>query len=363
MATRFVDFDLQPALAGLIDPARIERTDTGAIRVHGRLLVPAEAVYRPLRERLERLGYTPFLRPSGDGVELIAVQGVIARQPLRWRLNLAMFVATVITVLLTGAMSEAGTLDFGLFVREPARLLAGLPFTLTLLAILVTHEMGHFVVSRYRGAPASLPFFIPMPPGLSFTGTLGAVIVQREPFEDRRTLLEVAIAGPLAGLAVALPLLVYGLATSPLGPTGGAGYTQEGNSLVYALAKLAVFGQWLPGNGVDVHLNAVAWGAWIGLLVTMLNLLPVGQLDGGHIAYALFGQDANLIAYVMMGICLLLGIFISPTWLVWLVLITLMGPRHPAPFNDVVRLRAPQIALGVLGLITFLALFMPNPIS
>jgi membrane-associated protease RseP (regulator of RpoE activity) len=363
MATNFVEMDVQPAIAGLIRPAKIERTDGGAIVVHGRLLVPADAVYRPLRARLEPLGYTPFLRPDGDGVELIAVPGVIERQPLRWRLNLAMFLITVVTVLLTGAMAEANTLSIVPLLRNPALLLGGFPFALTLLAILVTHEMGHFVVSRFRQAPASLPFFIPMVPGLTYTGTLGAVIVQREPFEDRRTLLEVAIAGPLAGLAVALPLLIYGLATSPLGPTGQPGFTQEGNSVLYALAKLAVFGQWLPGNGVDVQLNTVAWGAWIGLLVTMFNLLPIGQLDGGHIAYALFGTDANLIAYVMMGVCLLLGIFISPAWLIWLVLIALMGPRHPAPFNDVLRLRPPHIALGVLGLITFLVLFMPNPLS
>jgi Zn-dependent protease len=357
----FVEYDLLPILDGFIAPSAIERQPDGAIVVRGRLLGDAHAIYRPLRSRFERLGYTPFLRPHPDGVELVAVRGVIERRPRRWLINVVLFVATVITVLLTGAMNELGTLDVGVFLRDPSSLLLGLPFTATLISILFAHEMGHYVVSRWRGAPASLPYFIPMLPGISITGTLGAVIVQREPFEDRKTLLEVAIAGPIAGLVLAIPLLLYGLGTSSVTePTYP--YLQEGNSVLYALAKFAVFGQWLPGNGLDVSLNPIAWGAWIGLLVTMFNLLPVGQLDGGHIAYALFGRDANLIAYTMMGVCLLLGIFVSQTWLVWLVLIALMGPRHPAPFNDVSRLRGGHVALGVIGLVTFLLLFMPNPL-
>jgi membrane-associated protease RseP (regulator of RpoE activity) len=224
--------------------------------------------------------------------------------------------------------------------------------------------MGHYVVARLRGAPASPPYFIPMLPGISFTGTMGAVIVQREPFENRRTLLEVAIAGPLAGLAVALPLLFYGLSTSEVSQSIPP-YLREGNSVLYALTKFAVFGQWLPADSIDVRLNTVAWAAWIGLLVTMLNLLPIGQLDGGHIAYALFGRGADMIAYTMIAICLALGLLIpnNLTWLVWVALAGLMGPRHPPPFNDVTRLSPPYVALGVVGLLTFLVLFMPTPMQ
>lgn len=352
-----------PALSDILEPSAIKREDNGSLVVKGRLLVAPEQAFRPLRERFERLGYTPFLLRTKDGVELRAIQGVVSRQPRRWAINLVLFVTTVITVLLTGAINEVGATSFGIFLSDPTLLRFGIPFAATLIGILFTHEMGHYIVSRIRGAPASLPYFIPMLPGISITGTLGAVIVQREPFEDRRTLLEVAIAGPLAGLAVAIPLLLYGLATSPVGPPPPGMYLQEGNSVFYALAKFAVFGQWLPGNGLDVQLNSVAWGAWIGLLVTMFNLLPVGQLDGGHVAYALFGRDADMIAYTMMGVCLLLGIFVSTTWLVWVALIALMGPRHPPPFNDVPRLRPAHVALGMVGLITFLVLFMPSPLT
>lgn len=364
LSSSFVEHDLQTVFAGLLAPTQIQRTENGAIIIHGRLLETPERVYQPLRARFERIGYTPFLRPHENGVEVIAAPGVVKRRPLRWGINIALFVATILSVLITGAVNELEALDFGRLVREPGLLWQGLPFAATLMGILFTHEMGHFIVSRLRGAPASLPYFIPMIPGISLTGTLGAVIVQREPFEDRRTLLEVAIAGPLAGLVVAVPLLLYGLATSSVGKAPSTGYLQEGNSLVYALAKFAVFGQWLPGNGVDVQLNAVAWGAWIGLLITMFNLLPVGQLDGGHIAYALFGRGADMLAYTVMGVCVVLGLLLPNNypWLVWVALITLMGPRHPAPFNDVLRLRTVHVVLGVIGLLTFLALFMPSPL-
>lgn len=363
--TSFVQYDILPVLEGLIEPLKIDRQSNGTIVVRGRLLTGAEQVYRPLRVRFERIGYTPFLRPHADGVELIATPGVIERRAQRWRLNLVLFLATVLSVLATGALNEMGArnLQPGELLRDPALLALGLPFMATLLGILFTHEMGHYIVGRWRGAPASLPYFIPMPPFISITGTLGAVIVQREPFEDRRTLLEVAVAGPLAGLVVAIPLLFYGLATSPVGPILPGPHLLEGNSLFYALSKFWVFGQWLPGAGVDVQLNSVAWGAWIGLLVTMFNLLPVGQLDGGHIAYALFGPKAEWLAYAMMVLCLGLGIFVATTWLVWVLLIGLMGPRHPAPFNDVVQLRPAHTALGVLGLIAFVLLFVPNPLT
>ncbi len=378
----FAHHPIVPALLGLVEPRAVELRPNGAVAVRGRLLVAPETVYRPLRERCERLGYTPFLLERDDGVEVLAVPGVSERRPLRWGLNLALFLATVLTVLLTGASSavasqlvaaglspeQAAAQLYGRIFAQPSLLLAGLPFAATLLGILVAHEMGHFVVGRWRGAPASLPYFIPLPPGFSFTGTLGAVIVQREPFEDRRVLLEVAIAGPIAGLVVALPLLFYGLATSPVGPPPSGGYIQEGNSLLYGAIKYLIFGELLPAGGRDVQLNDIAFGAWIGLLVTMLNLLPVGQLDGGHVAYALLGRRAEYLAYATLLLFLVLGllgafgIFGSSSWLVWVILIGLMGPRHPPPLNDVLRLKPIHIALGILGLLLFVVLFMPSPL-
>jgi membrane-associated protease RseP (regulator of RpoE activity) len=163
----------------------------------------------------------------------------------------------------------------------------GAIFSATLLGILLTHEMGHYVAARIHRVDVSLPYFIPVPFGL---GTFGAVIAMRERIRSPNALMDIGAAGPLAGLAVALPLLVVGLWLSPVEtlPPDYVGMT-EGNSILYLAMKLVMFGEVLPGNGRDVMLHPVAWAAWVGLLVTMLNLIPVGQFDGGHVAFAFFG--------------------------------------------------------------------------
>ncbi len=351
--------NVRAAVSGFMAVESYMLRPDGVMVLQGRLLRDARAAYRPLRQRLERVGFTPMFRSAEHGVELVAFPHVFQRSRPRTWINLVLFLATVLCVLLTGALYEAN----GRPISGPRDLLWGLPFTLTLLGILGTHEMGHFVVGRLRGAPVSWPYFIPMPPGISLTGTLGAVIVQREPLEDRQTLLEVGIAGPLAGLVVAIPLLFVGLAGSSVGPPPAGGYIQEGNSLFYAAAKWLVYGQWLPSNGQDVQLSTVAWGAWIGLLITMFNLLPIGQLDGGHIAYALLGRRAHYLAYAIIGLCLFMGIFVSPNWLFWVLLATLFGPRHPPPLNDVSTLSTGHKLLAIVGLILFFLLLVPDPLA
>jgi membrane-associated protease RseP (regulator of RpoE activity) len=354
---------VREALRGLMDVERYQWDERGALTLHGQLAAPADSLYGSIRARLESLGFTPFLRQDAGADELLAMPGVIERRQPRIGLPVALFLITIATVLLTGALNE-GANPFS----DPASIVAGVPFAATLLGILFTHEMGHYVVGKLRHAPVSLPYFIPMPPGISFTGTMGAVIVQREPMEDRRTILEVGIAGPLAGLAVAIPLLLYGLSTSPVAaPTPqmlAQGYLQEGNSLLYAGLKYLVFGRWLPGGGEDVQLSAMAMAAWIGLLVTMINLMPIGQFDGGHIAYALLGERANYLAYAMIGICVALGLLLPSnyTWLIWGALAFVIGPRHPPPLNDISRIGPRHIALAVFGLLVFLLLFMPAPL-
>lgn len=340
-------------------------SDKGALTLQGRLSGPPQALYRTIRARLEQLGFTPFLRRNAGRDEVFALPGVIEQRPPRVLLPVALFVLTFISVLLTGAINEGVNLiaDPGLIFRDPAQLAAGLPFAATLLGILLAHEMGHYVVGRLRNAPVSLPYFIPLPPPVSFIGTMGAVIVQREPMQDRRTTLEVGIAGPLAGLVLAVPLLFYGLATSSVGPTPST-YIQEGNSLFYLAAKWVVFGEYLPNNGRDVQLNAVAMAAWIGLLVTMINLLPVGQLDGGHVAFALLGSRATYLAYVVIGICLFLGLTVASFWLVWAFLaLFLVGPRHPAPLDSISEIGLGHKALAIFGLIIFALLLTPAPLT
>jgi membrane-associated protease RseP (regulator of RpoE activity) len=162
-------------------------------------------------------------------------------------------------------------------------------FAATLMGILLCHELGHYIVGRRRGVDVSLPFFIPVPPVITL-GTLGAVIRMRKPIGDRNTLFDVGAAGPIAGLVVAIPLLVVGLMLSDLGTTS-PGDMIEGNSILYLGLKYAVFGRWLPSGDLDVKLHSVAFAGWVGLLITMINLMPIGQLDGGHIARAALGQS------------------------------------------------------------------------
>ncbi len=369
---------VREALHDLMDIERYSWDERGVLTLRGRLSGPPESLYRAIRARLEALGLTPFLRRSGEEDELLALPGVVERRRSRLWLPIALFLATLFTVLLTGALNEWNQCIEGVgglvqaqvaILNSPAALLAGLPFAATLLGILFTHEMGHYIVGRLRQAPVSLPYFVPMPPGLTLFGTMGAVIVQREPMEDRRTILEVGIAGPLAGLLIAIPLLLYGLGTSPVGPPPAPppgcppSYLQEGNSLLYAGAKWLMFGRYLPSNGQDVQLNPVAWGAWIGLLVTMLNMLPIGQLDGGHVAYALLGRRADYLAYGTIAVCLTLGVLVSSSWLLLPLLALAIGPRHPEPLNDISRLDRSHAALAIFGLIVFALLFMPAPIT
>jgi len=241
-------------------------------------------------------------------------------------------------------------------------LASGLMFGASLLGILGVHEAGHYLVGRLRGARVSLPYFIPLPAPLSFVGTLGAVIVQPEPYESRRTLLEIAVAGPLAGFILAVPLLVVGLWLSEvqrLPPPGE--YLTLGDSLLTRLVSLARFGQAYPADGYDIVLHPIGLGAWIGLLITAINLIPAGQLDGGHIAYALLGPRARYLSYAMVVVMLGLSL-IATTWLLWAVLIFLFGRHHPPPLNEAARLQPHHYALVVVAVLVLALTFVPRPI-
>jgi membrane-associated protease RseP (regulator of RpoE activity) len=250
------------------------------------------------------------------------------------------------------------------------------------MAILTCHEFGHYIVARRRNIEVSLPYFIPLP--ISF-GTLGAVIRMDKPIDDRRALFDVGAAGPIAGLVVAIPLLVIGLELSTVGPSTADGMI-EGNSILYALLKYAVHGQWLPNSAVDVQLHPMALAAWVGLLVTMINLMPIGQLDGGHVARAALGQTHEKwsarfhAALPIIGLIVATVMFIAARdhgygvvaalsyakfgaipWIVWTIMLGVIrgrsGEYHPAvgdiPLDPLRR----KLAFGML--IVFLLIAMP----
>jgi membrane-associated protease RseP (regulator of RpoE activity) len=302
----------------------------------------------------------------------------------RYLLNLVLFLATVVTTTMQGAL-DAGSIW---------KLKAGLSFSLPLMAILVAHEMGHYVAARIHRVPASLPYFIPLPV-IGFLGTMGAVITQ-EGTADRRKLIDIGAAGPLAGVVVAIPVLWYGLAHSPVQALVGIG-NQEGNSILYALLKRAITGAWLPAHGRDVILHPAAQAGWGGLLVTMLNLIPIGQLDGGHVAQAFFGNRYERVAAFLHRSLpvLAVGVFVAlfgvarkelagyvpvgpdpPTafkvafsaaafWLMWAAILLVMrrvsgGQYHP-PVDEQPLPRSRQ-ALFWIVCVTFLLTFMPVPL-
>ena len=216
-------------------------------------------------------------------------------KPAEWRTNLVLFLATVASVFFTGVATQGGGTG-GYLAREP--LVRGGQFAATILVILVAHEMGHYVAARLHKVDASLPFFIPMPL-LSPFGTMGAVIRMRGVIPTRRALLDIGASGPIAGLCLAIPLYIWGASHSHLVPitAPGEGAVQLGESVLMKVLD-HLFAPAKP-EGMDLELSPIAFGAWGGMFVTMINLLPVGQLDGGHVAYALFGPKQDRYAQLI----------------------------------------------------------------
>jgi membrane-associated protease RseP (regulator of RpoE activity) len=279
-------------------------------------------------------------------------------------------------------------------------ILSGWPFALSMMGILFAHEMGHYIACRIYNVPVTLPFFLPAP-FISPLGTLGAFIMMRGVPKNKRILFDVGVAGPIAGLVIALPVLFIGLSLSELGPiqsagSGASGFL-EGNSIFYLFAKFAVFGKLLPEpvtfgslsptlywiryflsgqpipfNGLDVQLHSVALAGWAGLLVTALNLVPVGTLDGGHVAYGLFGEKARKIFPVAIGV--LVALMLLPglltfsfasfnfSWLLWVVILFWLGNVRSQPLDDITELDPIRRAIGFTMLVIFILLFTPIPL-
>lgn len=328
-----------------------------AIRLRGHLLLPSAEAYRLLEGRFRPLGYTPLLRPNedGPGEVLLAVPGQLRQASQRVGLAIGLFVVTVLSCLFAGAQMVEGLTDLNL------NLLDGLPFTVSLLAILGAHEFGHYLVARRLDTPVSLPYFIPMP--LGPFGTLGAFINMTAPPRNRRDLLAIAAAGPLAGLVLAVPILWIGLKLSQVVPLPDFEYMLEGNSLLYAGMKFLAFGRLLPGGGEDVFVHQVAFAGWAGLLVTGLNLIPAGQLDGGHIVYALAGE--KLARYVLWAVLAGLAVLsvIWTGWLLWLFLVFFFGRLRLAPLDSVTELTRPQKILAASMVVVFFLVFTPIPLQ
>ena len=291
-----------------------------------------------------------------------------ARPRQRYWLHALLLVATLLSTTVVGAglaRSFAASRPFDFegdlqgYVRmwqDPSYLLAGLPFSLTLLTILLAHEFGHFLTARYYLVDASLPYFIPAP---TLIGTLGAFIRIRSPILSKRALFDIGIAGPLAGFVALLSPLIAGVALSKVVP----GIGQSGD-LVFGTPLAVRMIEWIRFPGVpmtDIYLHPVARAAWVGLLATALNLLPIGQLDGGHIVYAFLGERTKYLSRLFLFILVLMGIFATYSWLVWAALLFFFNMRHPA-IVDPNPLGGFRARLAVTALAVFILSFTVAPV-
>lgn len=350
-------------------------------------------VHEQLFERLQPENIVPLFRMEDDQAAIYLMESLPKAKPSKPWKNLVFFILTLISVMISGAIYSMGAdtpTSGNIYLDIFNNLWKGWPFAVSLMAILGTHEFGHYLAGRYHKTAVTLPFFIPFP--FSQFGTLGAFIQMKDVPRNRNHLLDIGIAGPLAGLVVAIPILILGLSLSNVEPlpailTAGQQFQLEGNSILYLLLKFIVKGQLLPApadygsmspvlywlryfftgkpiplGGMDVMLHPVAWAGWAGLLVTALNLIPAGQLDGGHLFYVLFGvKGSKKILPVILLVLAGLGFFWNGWWL-WVGLILLLGRSYAEPLDQITPLDEKRKWLARLALVIFFLVFIPVPL-
>lgn len=363
------------------------------VRYIGFLTGDSLKTHKKLSKLLKPQNLVPIFLEE-EGKEIIQLIPTLPKvKPSNPLVNLILFVLTLLSMLFSGALyvyegpAPSTAIDYlNLLLNDPW---AGLPFALSLLAILLAHEFGHYLAARYHRSDVTLPYFLPFP--FSPFGTLGAFIQLKSPPRNKRELLDIGIAGPLAGLAVAIPVLLLGLSLSeldriPLFIRLGDAFSLEGNSILYLFSKYLVHGEWLPTpmsygelspvlywlryiftglptplGGTDIFMHPIAWAGWAGLLVTALNLIPAGQLDGGHLLYSLFGKNVTKVLPAILIILAILGFFWSGWWL-WVFIIFMMGRTHARPLDQITKLDPSRKLLALFGLIIFVLVFTPVPL-
>jgi len=269
-------------------------------------------------------------------------------------LHIILFIATFLSTLSVGALQ---TQPIENIIKDPAKILSGLPFSLTLMLILLCHELSHYISSKKHHVAATLPYFIPAP---TLIGTFGAFIKMKSPINTRKALIDIGASGPIAGFIISLFATIIGLTMSKIVLTKQvSGSLALGDSLLFSLLSRLIFGE-IP-DSYDVLLHPVAFAGWIGFLVTALNLIPVGQLDGGHIAYAILGEKHKYISKILVLVMLILGFFLWEGWMVWGILLLVLGLRHPPVIFWETPLDKRRQFIGLLTAIIFIITFIPVP--
>ena len=375
-------FRIEDVTAG--DPAKGPQ-----LRYRGHLLGDdSVSAYDQLAASVNSYGLTPLFRLE-KGEQVIYLVDTPPKQKAAnpW-VNVVLFVLTVFSVMLVGATPE-GPVPANLGGQLLAMLksiFTGWPFALSMMGILVSHEFGHYLMSRYHKTPATLPYFIPLP--ISPLGTMGAAILMKGIPKNKRILFDIGVAGPLAGMIIAIPVLFLGLKMSSLDTiTASAGSFIEGNSLLYLLAKFMVFGKLLPQpatygslspflywvryfftgmpspvGGMDVFISPVAFAGWAGLLVTALNLVPAGTLDGGHVVHSLFGDKAKKAFPFLIVIMVALG-FVWSGWWLWALLLFWLGRVNAETLDQITPLDPKRRLVAVLVIVLFVLVFTPVPFA
>jgi len=303
-----------------------------------------------LLEKIRAEGFLPFISKKGEDIEL----RIFYERPYRkekYVINIALFLVTLFTTIMAGAiMSGKNPLTISGMIK-------GIPFSLTLLIILGTHEFGHYITAKINNVRTTLPYFIPAP---NILGTFGALIKIRSPIPTKNALIYIGAAGPLVGTFFAIIASIVGLKLSTIALIQ-KGQLYMGNSILFYFLSKCVVGN-IP-DGFDVFLHPIAFAGWIGLFVTSLNLLPVSQLDGGHIAYAIFGKWHRFLGYAIFAFLIVLGLS-SPyarIWLIWAIMLFFFRFTHPPPLNAVSLPSKFAYLIAIVSLIVFIITFIPIP--
>jgi membrane-associated protease RseP (regulator of RpoE activity) len=340
---------LYPSIVRVFDVYEIQNSGE-ALYFYGTPIIDSENVEGELWAPFHQFGFRCILKHELGEYFLLVTPEKKAKEET-W-INLVLFIVTFFTTMICGAWMFGVNLG-----NEPMQLFRGLPFSLAIMAILGSHEMAHYIMARHHGMEASLPYFIPFP---AFIGTMGAIIRYKGSVPSRKALFDVGIAGPLAGLlmSVAVTFVGFNLKLPAVQPL------QDSLMFDLGLPPLFVFIQTLVG-ATGENLHPVAFAGWIGMLVTLLNLLPAGQLDGGHILRAMLGKRAERVSFLMPRILLLVGLYViywlkedGLIWIFWaLFLWAFASIGHPSPLHDKVELDRKRILLGIvmfiLGLLCF----------
>ncbi len=350
----------------LIDVKDLEQyiviNKVGPAGIQGRILSPVDENILAMKEYFYDNGFIPYFDKTNDPMNPHIIGLVPAdskqldmlqnpkRPPIT--LNVVLFVATVFTTLLVGSLNRGGN-PF----HNVTDIFLGIPFSFSLLLILGGHELGHYAVSRRYGVSVTLPYFLPIPHPL--IGTMGAFIRIKSILPNRRALIRIGAAGPIIGFILAIPITIIGLALSRTAKmtdfTGGIGL---GSSLLFKLFSYILHPN-MP-KGYDLVLHPMAFAGWLGFFVTAMNLLPLGQLDGGHIAYAIFGKYRKYVTIGIIVAMVLLGL-LWPGWFFWVALIVLLGLRHPKSQDEITQIKKSDKIIALTALVVLILAFIPVP--